>query len=108
LADAKVAGGGRVTSRRRVDRRPRPAIFYWRTQRGDEVDFVIEHGRRAIAIEVKMASTVRYADTSGIAAFLQAYPNASAGVLVYTGEEIRRLGERIVAVPWQVLAGAAN
>jgi predicted AAA+ superfamily ATPase len=87
---------------------PRPASFFWRTQRGQEIDFVIEHGRRIIAIEVKMTSTVRFSDISGLTAFMQEHPNAAAGALVYTGNEIRRLGEKIVAIPWHMIVGATT
>jgi hypothetical protein len=34
------------------------------------------------------------------------YDRCKAGVLIYAGDEIVRLGERIVALPWQVLARA--
>jgi hypothetical protein len=54
---------------------------------GDEVDFVIEHGRRVIA-------------------FLSHHPDAVAGVLLYCGDEIMQLGEKVIALPWQMIAGA--
>ena len=84
---------------------PKPLIHYWRTQRGEEVDFVLEHGRQVIAIEVKMTSTARFSDTAGLTAFLGHYPNAAAGVLLYLGDEIVRLGEKVIALPWRMITG---
>jgi predicted AAA+ superfamily ATPase len=83
---------------------PQPRIFYWRTQRGEEVDFVVEQGRRMLAIEVKMTSQARYTDADGLTAFLREHPKAIGGVLVYMGSEIRRLSDNIVAVPWECWA----
>ena len=84
---------------------PRPAIFYWRTTTGHEVDFVIEHGRQLIAIEVKLSSTPRYSDCEGLRLFLQEYPETRCGILVHTGKTIQRLAEKIIAIPWNLLCG---
>jgi len=86
---------------------PRAKLFYWRTVSGQEVDFVIEQGRRLLALEVKLSPTPRYTDCEGLRLFLQEYPEASAGLLVHTGREIRRLDEKIVAVPWNFLAAGS-
>lgn len=83
---------------------PRPRIFYWRTQRGAEIDFVVEQGRHALAIEVKMTTRVGFEDAQGLAAFMSEHEQAVGGLLIYLGTEIKRLGERIVAVPWEYLA----
>ena len=82
---------------------PPARLYYWRTRGGTEVDFVIEHGRRLLAIEVKRSAHVGYGDTMSLRAFLREYPEASGGLLLYGGREVRRLGERIVAVPWTVV-----
>lgn len=36
---------------------PRPHLYYWRTVTGKETDFVIEQGRRLIAVEVKLGTS---------------------------------------------------
>ncbi|MHB0875207.1 MAG: ATP-binding protein [Anaerolineae bacterium] len=84
---------------------PRARIHYWRTRSGQEVDFVVEQGHRAIAIEVKLASRVGYGDVTSLRAFLDDHPGAAGGLVVYCGDEVRRLGEKIVAVPWPLLTG---
>jgi hypothetical protein len=65
---------------------------------------VLEWGRSLLAIEVKLSQTARYDDARGLERFLASHPNCRAGVLVYVGTEIVRLGEKIVAVPWTALA----
>lgn len=82
---------------------PQARLFYWRTTSGHEVDFVVEHGSRLLAIEVKTGSEARYGDAENLRLFLKEYPEAACGVLCYSGNEIRRLDERIVAIPWYVL-----
>ena len=84
---------------------PRGRLHFWRTQTGDEVDFVIEHGRRLLGIEVRMTDAPGYRHTTGLQRFLNEHPLAAGGILVHGGQEIRRLDERIVAVPWRLLTG---
>ncbi len=45
---------------------PRGRLHFWRTQTGDEVDFVIEHGRRVVGIEVKMTDAPGYRHAAGL------------------------------------------
>jgi hypothetical protein len=78
-------------------------IHYWRTVSGTEVDFVLEQGRRLVAIEVKLTTTAHYRDIVGLNRFMKEHHRCKAGVLIYAGDEIVRLGERIVALPWQAL-----
>lgn len=84
---------------------PQARLHYWRTSAGKEVDVVIEHGRKALAIEIELATTARFSDRDTLARFMTDNPETVAGVVVYAGGEIKRLSERIVAVPWSVLAG---
>jgi predicted AAA+ superfamily ATPase len=86
---------------------PRARLFWWRTVAGHEVDFIVEHGRRLVAVEVKLSAQPRYGDVEGLKLFLREYPHARCGVLVHTGPEIRRLDEKIIAVPWTFFAGQA-
>lgn len=84
---------------------PPGRLFYWRTQAGAEVDFVLEHGRRLLAIEVKRTQRPGYGDCTGLTRFLAEYPQASGGLLLHSGNEIRRLGEKIIALPWTTVTG---
>lgn len=44
-------------------------------------------------------------DTAGLVKFLDEHPQAVGGVPLYGGRQIRRLDEKIVAVPWSLLTG---
>ena len=84
---------------------PPERLFNWRTQAGQEVDFVLEYGRKVLAIEVKQTTHPGYGDTSGLRAFLADHPDAVGGLLLHSGGEIRWLGEHILAVPWTMVTG---
>jgi len=90
-------GGGLLT--------PRARLHFWRTQSGDEVDFVVEHGRRVVGIEVKMTDAPGFRHIGGLKKFLAEHPEAVGGILLHSGQAIRRLDEKIVAVPWPLLTG---
>jgi hypothetical protein len=72
---------------------------------GKEVDFVVEHGRRVMAVEVKATRDPGYRDIFGLQAFLDVHPSAAAGLLLHGGTETKRLDKKILAVPWSMLTG---
>jgi predicted AAA+ superfamily ATPase len=80
--------------------RPRPRIHHWRTTAGVECDFVLEQGRNLVAVEAKLSSRIDYRDADDLETFLREYPEATAGLVVYSGRAIRRLSEKVVAIPW--------
>jgi predicted AAA+ superfamily ATPase len=84
---------------------PPARLFNWRTQTGQEVDFILEYGRKVLAIEVKQTSRPGYGDTAGLKAFLADHPDALGGLLLHGGTETRWLGEKIMAVPWTLVTG---
>ncbi len=84
---------------------PRAKLHFWRTQSGSEVDFVVEHGRRAVGIEVKMTDAPAYRHAAGLFKFLEQHPQAVGGILLHGGRHIQRLDEKIIAVPWSLLTG---
>jgi hypothetical protein len=49
-------------------------------------------------MEVKLSQTARYDDVRGLERLLESHPTCRSGLLVYAGNEIVRLGEKIVAV----------
>jgi len=87
---------------------PAARVHHWRTVSGAEVDFVVEWGRSLTAFEVKLTNTPRYGDIETLRLFLNEYPECRAGALVYSGNEIVRLDEKIIAIPWPLLAGGAK
>jgi uncharacterized protein len=84
---------------------PAGRLYFWRRRDGTEVDFVVEHGRRILAVEVKSTNNPGFRDIAGLQAFLGEHPSARAGLLLHSGNAIRRLDEKILAIPWSMLTG---
>jgi len=84
---------------------PRPRIYYWRTTTGKEVDFVLEWGRTLVAAEAKLSTKPKFTDIENLRLFLEEYPETSACLLIYAGDEVKIMHEKIVAVPWFLLGG---
>ena len=79
---------------------PQAKVYYWRTSTRREVDFVLEHGRSILPIEVKLSRRPTSSDASNLLAFLEEHPQATHGVIVHGGDEIFRLHSKVIAVPW--------
>lgn len=79
---------------------PRASLHYWRTTNGHEVDFVIEHGRRLLAFEVKLTSRPTVHDIKQLLQFMEEYPETIQGVLVHNGDRVFHLHSKVIAVPW--------
>jgi len=80
--------------------KPRAALHYWRTTTGKEVDFVLEHGKKLLALEVKMTDNPSVRDIRNLLLFMDEHPEAVMGVLVHSGSEIKWLHSKVIAVPW--------
>ncbi len=77
----------------------RAGLYYFRTSDGQEVDFVIERGEKIIALEIKLAETVRREDFKHIAYLQSRVKNLQAGYVLYMGERVLPFGERFYAIP---------
>lgn len=84
---------------------PRARLYFWRTRKGDEIDFVVEHGRNVVAIGVKMTENPQHKHAAGLRHFLENHSQVTGGLLLHSGEEVKRLAENIVAIPWTMLTG---
>jgi predicted AAA+ superfamily ATPase len=78
---------------------PEARLSYWHEQGRHEVDFVIEVGRRVLAIEVKAATRWGENDLSGLRAFLERTPACVAAVLAYNGKAAVKLDKHLYAIP---------
>jgi hypothetical protein len=79
----------------------RAEILYWRTTTGEEVDFVVEVGRRLLPVEVKATSRPRLGDAASLRAFRREYGrSARAGLLLHTGTMLEWLAPDVLAAPW--------
>jgi hypothetical protein len=79
---------------------PRANIHYWRTMNGKEVDFVLEYGKKLLALEVKMTDNPTAYDIKNLLLFLDEHPETVRGVLVHSGRTVKWLHTKIIAVPW--------
>lgn len=82
------------------DAAPGRMVHHWRTQSGQEVDFVVEQGRRLLPVELKTASTVGDSDARHLRAFLQYHAAGIRGILLSADSEIRELRGGVIAAPW--------
>jgi predicted AAA+ superfamily ATPase len=81
---------------------PRPQLMYWRmANTGAEIDFVIEHGRTLLPIEVKSTTNPGPQDAETLELFRQQYgAKAPGGLLLYSGERTFWIRPGILAAPW--------
>jgi hypothetical protein len=80
--------------------KPRATTHYWRTVTGKEVDFVLEHGKKLLAFEVKMTDNPTAYDIKNLLMFMDEYPETVRGVVVHTGTAIKWLHSKVIAIPW--------
>jgi predicted AAA+ superfamily ATPase len=82
---------------------PRASLCYWCVQGRQEVDFVVEHQGRCLAIEVKSASRWSPGDVIGLRRFVESTPSCVAGILACGTASTHRLGERLFVAPLSAL-----
>jgi predicted AAA+ superfamily ATPase len=79
----------------------RAELSYWRTSVGEEVDFVIETGKRLLPIEVKASARPRLPDAAHLRTFRTEYGKAArAGLLLHTGTTLEWIAPDVLAAPW--------
>lgn len=85
------------------------SLYHYRSQSGEEVDVVLEdRAGRVAAVEVKLSASVSSHDIKGLASLRDALGDHFVrGVVVYTGQEVIPMGDRIFAVPVGMFAGTA-
>lgn len=80
---------------------PRPEVLGWRTTTDLEVDFVIEHARGLVPIEIKATASPGPRDVRGLVAFREEYGDRFlGGLLLHDGDEVQWVSDRILAAPW--------
>jgi predicted AAA+ superfamily ATPase len=83
----------------------RTQIYHFRTQKGVEVDFVIEDNeRRVVGVEVKLKGTVKSDDLRGLN-YLESLAGDRfvRGIVLYSGERVYPLSQKAWAVPLNAL-----
>lgn len=82
-----------------------PNSYHWRTAGGAEVDLILERNGKLYPIEMKCKTRLTKADLSGLNAFYETYPTSEVmpGLVMYAGEEVYKLNDRTLAIPWTLL-----
>jgi predicted AAA+ superfamily ATPase len=78
---------------------PNARISYWHVQGRHEVDFVVEHKKSCVALEVKATTRWSEGDLTSLRLFLEKTPSCRMGLLAYNGTQIAKVGETLWAVP---------
>jgi len=81
-------------------------LYFWRSQSGQEVDFLIEKGREMVAVEVKWGQRIDERDIANLKQCSQSLKSRlRLSVILYGGAEVVPLGQNIIAVPFPVFFG---
>ena len=84
----------------------RMQIFFWRTQTGSEVDFLLEHSGESVALEVKWSHKI---EDSAITLLKRCADDLKErlrlSVILYGGTEVVPLTPKMIAIPFPVFFG---
>ena len=78
---------------------PEARVSHYRSHAGSEVDFIVELGRRSVALEMKASARVDPRDFRGLDEYLALAPDCVAGLVLYGGDRVVKLARRVWAVP---------
>jgi len=77
-----------------------PALYYWRTSAGSEVDLVIETQGKLVPLEVKQSETLRPEMAKEIINFQKDFKGkAGQGYVIHPGNMILPLGKGVISLP---------
>lgn len=76
---------------------PGSQAFFWRTAQGDEIDLLVDTGRRQVPFEIKLHSAPTLQDAHGLQRCMQD-AGLPHGYLIYPGDMDYSLGHGITAV----------
>lgn len=77
-----------------------PAMYYWRTSHGSEVDLVIETQSGLVPLEIKQTETPRPEMAKGIVSFKADFKKKAAlGYVVFPGDVVLPLAENVTSLP---------
>ncbi|MCX7988582.1 MAG: ATP-binding protein [Thermodesulfovibrio sp.] len=79
---------------------PKAKVFYFRTTSGKEVDFVLEYGKKLIAVEAKYTKSPKFEHIKNLLYFIEEHPDTIRGILIHAGNAIKWLHSKIIAIPW--------
>ena len=75
-------------------------LYFWRTQGGQEVDFLIERAGKLVAIEVKWGHRVNESDIKNLNRLAEDLKEKLLfSIILYSGAEVVPFGTKTVAMP---------
>ena len=81
-------------------------LYYWRTYAGREVDFIVEHGEKVVAIEVKWSHKLEDSDLAGIKDCARDLKGRHVmSVLLYPGTEMIAVDKQTLVMPFGFFFG---
>ena len=81
-----------------------PALYHYRQHSGAEVDLILEKDGTLFPVEIKSSTKAHPMDARSIRIFQEKEKErAQVGLVIYAGEELLRLNERCLAVPFDWL-----
>ncbi len=83
----------------------KPSLSYLRTASGQEIDFILERADgKIVGIEVKSSASVLASDFTSLKMLAEeTEKNFVSGIILYTGSEIIPFGNKLTAMPVQML-----
>ncbi len=82
----------------------RGALHYLRTKDGAEVDYIVEHGKTILPVEVKWTERPTTSDCRHLLSFLAELPGKTGrGLIVCRCPRPMQIHERVLAIPWTCL-----
>ena len=83
-----------------IHRGQEPALYFWRTAAGSEVDLVVEAEGKLIPLEIKAAATARPNMAKEMAVFCRDFEGRTRpGFVIYSGKIKLPLGKGAIALP---------
>jgi len=81
-------------------------LYFWRTQTGQEVDFLIEKAGKVVAIEVKWGHRIDERDIKNLNRLAEDLKERLLfSIILYSGGESAPIGPKTVAMPFPVFFG---
>jgi predicted AAA+ superfamily ATPase len=74
-------------------------LYFWRDNKGNEVDIIIDEGNSLFPVEIKAGQTITPAYFKGINFWNQLTGNKE-GAVIYAGEKMQKRSSGITIIPW--------
>lgn len=81
------------------DGEPGRALYHWRLTSGQEVDFVLQEGKRLLPVEIKSTSEIRESHTKHLRRFADMH-GTTRGLILSCDPRIREMEAGVISAPW--------